>query len=211
MQFATSHKMTKGRSVVALSALLTSNAKDRVMAATKIGQFRKSDKASIMKRFMSFVSPEPNSGCWLWDGAWNSEGYGQLGVMGKRVGAYRVSYEIFRGEIPRGFLVRHKCDVRCCVNPDHLLLGTDKDNMDDRSARGRAFSKLTNEQVVVIKAELFAAKRGVGARLAQQYGVTPSVISEIRNSIAWAHIPWPDGTVGSGTLRERRAARNRIK
>lgn len=65
------------------------------------------------------VSPEPNTGCWLWDGALNN-GYGHMTVRNKQVGAHRVSYMAFKGPIPKGLDLDHLCRVPCCVNPDHL-------------------------------------------------------------------------------------------
>ncbi|ALC12519.1 HNH endonuclease signature motif containing protein [Sphingopyxis sp. 113P3] len=93
-------------------------------------------------RFQSRVSPEPNSGCWLWLGAANEQGRGSFryGMAGeqKRTGlASRISYEMAIGPIPDGMQVLHRCDVPLCVNPDHLFLGTVTDNMRDMVAKGR--------------------------------------------------------------------------
>ena len=82
------------------------------------------------------------SGCWIWTGARNSFGYGlmELHGLGRRncTGAHRVSWMLHRGEIPPGLNVLHRCDVPACVNPEHLWLGTYKDNMQDSIAKGRA-------------------------------------------------------------------------
>lgn len=90
-------------------------------------------------RFFSKVSPEPNSGCWLWLGSAHRLGYGQLRVEGRAVLATHVSLELARR--PRPFpeaCARHKCDNPNCVNPDHLEWGTLKDNSHDAAVRGRA-------------------------------------------------------------------------
>lgn len=94
-----------------------------------------------MVRFMEQVSPEPNSGCWLWTGPVQVSGHAQFctgGHQGKKVMAYRFSYERFVAPIPDGLFVCHRCDVPQCVNPDHMFLGSQKDNMRDAKLKGRA-------------------------------------------------------------------------
>lgn len=80
--------------------------------------------------------PEPNSGCWLWLGSTDKLGYGKVSVQGHFL-AHRLAYAETHGDIPEGLLVLHKCDVPSCVNPDHLYIGDDQDNMNDMAARGR--------------------------------------------------------------------------
>ena len=72
----------------------------------------------------------PWSGCWLWLGPTN-RGYGSLWYSWIKSLAHRVSWELFRGPIPDGLYVLHKCDIKCCVNPDHLYVGTQADNIQD--------------------------------------------------------------------------------
>lgn len=93
--------------------------------------------AAIQSRIERYSIPEPNSGCWLWLGSIDGEGYGRATFRGKSDGAHRVSYTAFREAIPAGLLVCHSCDVRCCVNPDHLWVGTYADNNRDMLAKGR--------------------------------------------------------------------------
>lgn len=76
--------------------------------------------------------------CWAWEGAGKGNGYGHLSFRGSSMGAHRAAYLLFCGEISQGLDVCHSCDNRCCVNPDHLYLGTRQDNMDDCRSKGRA-------------------------------------------------------------------------
>lgn len=85
-----------------------------------------------IERFMDRVSPEPNSGCWLWTGATLSNGYGTFSpkqVRGERIYAHRHAYETFVGPIEVGLVIDHLCRVRCCVNPDHLEVVTRGENV----------------------------------------------------------------------------------
>src|SRR5690348_7112088 len=95
-----------------------------------------------VKRFWSKV--EKTDGCWIWRGTMNGVGYGVFWLpMGKprnansRVYAHRLSYEMHEGKIPDGMFICHRCDNPACVNPDHLFLGTQSDNMTDCSRKGR--------------------------------------------------------------------------
>lgn len=81
--------------------------------------------------------PEPMSGCWLWFQSQIGTGYGDFRLDHKHYLAHRASYEVYKGEIPKGMHVLHKCDTRCCVNPDHLFLGTNLDNIQDSVKKGR--------------------------------------------------------------------------
>lgn len=99
------------------------------------------EKSIVIALFMAKVEPEPNTGCWLWSGVRNGErGYGRFDSAprsGLHERAHRASYELFVGPIPDDLLVLHTCDVRICVNPDHLFLGTQKQNMQDCIDKGR--------------------------------------------------------------------------
>jgi len=91
-----------------------------------------------MRRFLSKVSLQITSGCWVWTGFRNAQGYGHFALDGYKVGrAHRASWVLHRGSIPTGLCVLHRCDNPSCVNPDHLFLGTDADNAHDRDAKGR--------------------------------------------------------------------------
>lgn len=128
--------------------------------------------AQTRKQYESGVTPEPNTGCWLWDAMDNGRGYGVLLVDGKRTYAHRYSYAFFKGPIPEGMFVLHACDTPQCSNPEHLFLGTHEDNMRDMKEKGRCGhkinsmpgeanpqSKLTTEQVLDIRARHAAEGR----------------------------------------------------
>lgn len=80
---------------------------------------------------------QKSDGCWIWMGTKNRNGYGMFGVHGEQFPAHRVAFTIVNGLIPDGRIVMHRCDVRDCVNPIHLLLGTQQDNVRDAAKKGR--------------------------------------------------------------------------
>jgi hypothetical protein len=94
--------------------------------------------ALLLGRFESkFVKAD---GCWLWHGAidrWARGGYGRFGYMGRNDKAHRVAWILYKGPIPDGLHVLHTCDVRSCVNPNHLWLGTNDDNILDKAKKHR--------------------------------------------------------------------------
>ena len=75
------------------------------------------------------ISPEPNSGCWLWDAGGNGNGYGRFRYAGRQRYAHRVVYELLVGPIPDGLQIDHLCRVRCCVNPQHMQPVTQQENI----------------------------------------------------------------------------------
>ncbi len=129
--------------------------------------------------------------CLIWTGKIGSHGYGLHGHHRK---AHRTAWEKHFGPIPKGKCVLHKCDVRACVNPAHLFIGTRADNMRDMYSKGREVpltgerngrSKLTEAEVVAIR---YQGKRGNYSRLAREYGVSNQLISRICNGGAWKHL-----------------------
>jgi hypothetical protein len=128
-------------------------------------------------------------GCWLWLGTRMDTGYGRFSLFGDETPAHRLSWTLFRGPIPDGLGVLHRCDNRLCVNPTHLFLGTAADNAADMVAKGRhvGYRKVTEQDVVSIR-----ARRAAGARnrdLAREYRVTDDAISAIARRVTWPHVP----------------------
>lgn len=95
------------------------------------------DETLLQDRIWQNCIPVPFSGCWIWLGSVGAGRYGRIMVRGKRKQAHRVAYEAFKGLIPKGLCACHRCDVSLCVNPDHLFLGTQADNVRDCLAKGR--------------------------------------------------------------------------
>ena len=91
----------------------------------------------VLPRLLNRIERVSESGCWIWMAACYRSGYGEISFMGRARPAHRVSWIIHNGPIPDGLCVCHRCDVRQCVNPAHLFLGTKQDNTLDMHAKGR--------------------------------------------------------------------------
>lgn len=139
-------------------------------------------RGTVRERLEAKTVQIPEAGCWIFIGSLDTSGYGLIGIggSGNIAKAHRVAYEMACGEIPEGMQICHRCDVRCCVNPHHLFIGTLQDNMDDRDTKGRHVSmpgmthgmhKLTDDQVRSIKKEYAAGGISQNA-LGRKYGVT---------------------------------------
>lgn len=140
----------------------------------------------LQERFDEKWTPEPFTGCWLWTSCVNRKGYGRFSVGGRTGSAriaHRVSWELYQGSIPKGMHVLHKCDTPECVNPDHLYIGINNDNVKDAIDRGHYARKLTPDQVRLIRYS--STHRG---KLAKQFGVSIALIYMIRNRKAWRHV-----------------------
>jgi hypothetical protein len=149
------------------------------------------------ERFLSYVSVNPHSGCWEWTGAKKPTGYGSFKLYGRNFYTHRVSYLIYKGEIPDGMFICHSCDNRCCVNPDHLWAGTGKDNADDRNRKNRHWvqrgsgvwnARLTEDDIRIIRDRASTRIRGIQTRLAKEYGVSRNTISAIVIQRTWVHV-----------------------
>lgn len=149
-------------------------------------------ETTATKRFMERVKKTKT--CWLWTGALGN-GYGAIIVDGKKQMAHRYSYELYIGPIGNGLFVCHSCDNPLCVNPMHLWLGSNADNLADMRSKKRGSkpplldgirhpkSKLTESQVRDIRQSGMSSKT-----LANKYGVSDTLIYGIRNGKNWRHL-----------------------
>ena len=147
----------------------------------------KENLGTVFSRFFEKIAFGASE-CWYWRGSLNRLGYGCMLAMGESK-AHRISYRLFHGPIEPGKFILHRCDVRNCVNPDHLYIGDRKDNARDKYRRQRdTSSDLSQDQVREIKAALFNYKLGMCKDLAAKYGVSPGVISDIRLGHTFRHV-----------------------
>jgi hypothetical protein len=147
-------------------------------------------KRPLLDRLMEKIAKNEMTGCWEWTAYKEVHGYGVVGFKRKAKLAHRVSYELHRGEIPAGMFVCHRCDNPSCVNPDHLFIGSQVENMADMAAKGRApkgeahsCAKLTERDVLAIK-----EAAGTNETIAAKYGVGPSQVSRIKLGQTWKHL-----------------------
>jgi hypothetical protein len=150
----------------------------------------------LSERIDKSTSPEPMSGCWLWTGTvTQSAGHASIRCGSTMKMVHRLNYARFKGTIPAGIIVRHKCDIACCVNPDHLILGTPRDNSQDRVDRNTIHpahgsrchaAKWTDEKVIEIRRlyEEGWTLKEIGVK----FGVWFSTISGIVRRKSWRHV-----------------------
>lgn len=165
------------------------------------------DKIELQNQIKSKVKID-KSGCWNWQGYKTKKGYGTLPILRKPVKAHRISYLVFRGEIPNDLFVCHKCDNPSCVNPDHLFIGSNSDNMKDAQEKGRLKNmnnfnfdtrskggkiggaiiakrkrKLNDSQLEEVREllENNGDKYGIVTSIAKKYGVRVGIISAIKH------------------------------
>lgn len=138
--------------------------------------------APLKERFEHYIFYSPD-GCWYWTA--KADVYGRIQINGKGALTHRVSYELYKGPIPEGLCVLHTCDNPLCVNPDHLWLGTYKDNRIDtvrknRHAKGTN-AKITLDDVLKIRQMKWASGRAIG----KIFGISSSAVNLIRSGITW--------------------------
>jgi len=143
---------------------------------------------SPYSRFIEKVTFEPNSGCWLWLGCVDKDGYGIIRIDGKNVKTHRFSFSHHTSKsIPCNVLVCHRCDNPTCVNPSHMFAGDNAANQIDAALKGRTRAiKLTPSQVLRIRERRSAGERPCD--LAVEYGVHETTIVNIAHRQKWAHL-----------------------
>lgn len=160
--------------------------------------------ALVKERLIEFTEYEPNTGCHLWSGGQGAGGYGVLSVQGHVTKAHRWAWFADTGEMPsRDVKVCHRCDVRQCVNTEHLFLGTQADNVADMVSKGRnrfvpqpgsrnPGAKLSEQKVWEIR-RCLEMGRWSQREIARSYGVGPMTISRIARFEMWPHVhrDWP--------------------
>ena len=147
---------------------------------------------SYLERFKKkLCSIKPTKDCWLWPGI-SKNTYGQLHRKKQSpIRAHIVSWKVFKGTWPaKGMEVCHTCDIKSCVNPHHLFLGSHKDNMADAASKGlfprgskHYHSKLSRKEVTFIKNSSLSGKL-----LANRFGVSPPTICDIRKGRTWRYV-----------------------
>lgn len=126
------------------------------------------------------------TGCWLWTGAQDNDGRGNVRINNKVVKAPRAMWEVLVGPIPEGLNVLHRCDTPRCCNPQHLWLGTHKQNMSDMSEKDRASrhqAKIGLQEAAEIKALICMGHKL--ARIAADYGISPGAVWAIKAGKNW--------------------------
>jgi hypothetical protein len=134
-------------------------------------------KLPTILRFRKFFKKGNENDCWEWKGCISSSGYGTFHTNIGMMLAHRVSWTIYNGEIPEGLLVLHKCDNRVCINPNHLSIGDQSNNINDMYNKHRHSNrKLSDDDILFIR-----ASKDNQLKLAAKFGVSQGNISMIKS------------------------------
>jgi predicted dehydrogenase len=153
---------------------------------------RKNCFKGVKERLLNRHVIESDTECWLWTGALMPNGYGYMAVRGKNKYTHRAAYEEFIGPIPSGSIVRHSCDTRNCINPEHLEIGTHQDNANDKVERNRQAigaksmkrsTKLSESDVTAIRNDNRSTRR-----IAIDYDISKSQVHRIKRRAQWNHV-----------------------
>ncbi len=160
-----------------------------------IHKFDQKSDAS-MQRFICEASRKSETGCWEWSLAKGAGGYGVQYFRGKTHKAHRMSWTVFKGQIPEGVLVCHQCDNPQCVNPSHLFLGSHADNRADAVAKNRVFRPIgvlapaciLSERVVRNMRATYASGRVTMKQIAERFRCSVPNVYRIISRQTWKHI-----------------------
>lgn len=152
---------------------------------------------SAEERFWKNAPKGVGDSCWLWGGKINDSGYGIFTIKGRSYRAHRIAWQMHHArQIPDGLLVRHRCDVRACVNPEHLVVGDHSDNRSDAIRRHRANSlkgeavpsaKLTTDQVQWARQQWDSGLL-TKTELSRRLGVSVTTVTSVVNRESWTHV-----------------------
>lgn len=149
--------------------------------------FRLQHYCDLKCRLMAnVVAPSPDS-CWEWNAAKHKSGYGEFRWNDNFYRAHRVSYEVHKGEIPQKKHVCHTCDNPPCVNPSHLFLGSDKDNLLDMAKKGRHGGTVLNPDKVRVIRDMLRLGVPV-SRISSAFNVSNCAITCVRDGVTWCHV-----------------------
>jgi len=144
----------------------------------------------VEEMFEDRYIPEPNSGCWLWLGYGDKNGYGTFYPRGERWKAHRYSWFIHNGSIPDGLMVCHHCDMPACVNPNHLFLGTNKNNLQDMVDKGRGPTGAKNPSAKLSEIDINPIRNDSRPypEIAKDYDITAQNVCYIKQRKTWKHV-----------------------
>ena len=141
----------------------------------------------ISERLLEQTEMIPD-GCWVWMGGLSEKGYGLIYENGRAERTHRVSWKLKYDDIPKGLYVLHRCDNPCCINPNHLFLGTAKDNIRDGMNKGRITFRETHGRAKLKNADISKIRsdnRRPYSIIAKEYGVHKNTIGNIKNNRTW--------------------------
>lgn len=200
-EFSTGQSVPRGMRVVQACGQKSCVRPDHMEMRTLSKAYVRGKRKTIEEQFWGRVSK--TDGCWLWTGRLGRTGYGRFKPSPEGlVLVHRFSWQMHNGPVPDDLRVLHRCDVRNCVRPDHLFLGTQADNVHDMHAKGRArkhrgpsrykgeknhLAKLTDADVLEIRRR--AAEGAVLGEMARRYGVSAPTIREVVLRLRWTHVP----------------------
>lgn len=148
---------------------------------------------TLAEKLAGRSSADPHSGCLLWTGPRTPDGYGIVWHEQTNLLVHREAWKLANGDIPSEMFVCHRCDVRNCINPEHMFLGSPQDNMDDKMMKGRhrtprgeehPAAKLTAEAVARIRTDTRPTKI-----IADEFGVSEGAIRHVRKLDTWRGLP----------------------